>query len=62
MAKTIDIIGDIAVVKFPIGTFWISKKLFAWGLLRKRKNIETILEKKGDIKGRLRKFETGFLA
>lgn len=62
MAKTIDIIGDIAIVKFPKGTFWISKKLFAWNFLRQHKNLVTILEKKGDIRGRLRKFETGFLA
>jgi tRNA (guanine37-N1)-methyltransferase len=62
MAKTIDLIGDIAIVKFPQGTFWIYKKFFAWNFLRKNKSIITVLEKKGDIRGRLRKFETGFLA
>jgi tRNA (guanine37-N1)-methyltransferase len=62
MAKTIDIIGDIAIIKFPQNTFFLWKKIFAWKFLRKNKNITTILEKKGDIKGRLRKFETGFLA
>ncbi len=62
MAKTIDIIGDIAIIKFPKGTFFIWKKIFAWNFLRKNKSIVTVLEKKGDIKGRLRKFETGFLA
>lgn len=62
MAKTIDIIGDIAIIKFPKNTLWIYKKIFAWKFLRRNQNIETVLEKKGDIKGRLRKFETGFLA
>ncbi len=61
MAKTIDIIGDIAIVKFPQETFFLWKKIFSWRFLRKNKNIVTVLEKKGDIKGRLRKFETGFL-
>ncbi len=62
MARNIDIIGDIAIVKFPKRTFWIFKKFFAWKLLNKNKSILTVLEKKGDIKGRLRKFDTGFLA
>jgi tRNA (guanine37-N1)-methyltransferase len=62
MAKTIDIIGDIAIIKFPQRTFFLWKKIFAWKFLKKNKNIVTVLEKKGDIKGRLRKFETGFLA
>ncbi len=62
MDKTIDIIGDIAIIRFPKEKFWIYKKIFAWNFLKKNKNIVTVLEKKGDIKGRLRKFETGFLA
>lgn len=62
MARTIDIVGDIAIIKFPQKTFWIYKKLFSWNFLKKNKNIITVLEKKGDIKGRLRKFETKFLA
>lgn len=61
MTKTIDIIGDIAIVKFHKRTIYLFKKIFAWRFLKKNKNIVTVLEKKGDIKGRLRKFKTGFL-
>jgi tRNA (guanine37-N1)-methyltransferase len=62
MAKTIDIIGDIAIIKFSEKTWWIYKKLLAYIFLRKNKNITTVLEKEGDIKGRLRKFKTNYLA
>lgn len=39
-----------------------AKKKFAEKLLKQHKTIKTVLEKKGKIKGRLRKLTTGYLA
>lgn len=61
MVKSIDIVGDIAIIRFPKNSLWIYKKFFSWKFLRKNKNIKTILEKKGDIEGELRIFKTKFL-
>lgn len=57
-----DIIGDIAILKFPRGTFYLSKKIKAWRFLRMHKNVKTVLEKVEKVSGRLRKQKTRFLA
>ncbi|MGC9309169.1 MAG: hypothetical protein ACP5D2_00550 [Candidatus Nanoarchaeia archaeon] len=57
-----DIIGDIAILKFPSKYTWLRKKLLARRFLKTHPNINTILEKTDKIKGRLRKAETKFLA
>lgn len=62
MKKSIDIIGDIAIITFPEKNWFLYKKFFSWNYLRKNKKIQTVLEKKGAIKGKLRKFDTGFLS
>ncbi|MEM4330649.1 MAG: hypothetical protein QW273_01415 [Candidatus Pacearchaeota archaeon] len=62
MKKSIDIIGDIAIIKFHSKCPFLFKRLFAWFFLKKNKNIKTVLEKTSDIKGRLRKFSVRFLA
>ncbi|MEX0920672.1 MAG: hypothetical protein WDZ62_00195 [Candidatus Pacearchaeota archaeon] len=53
-----DIIGNIAVVKFPDRTPKKKKKDFAERLMKRHKPVETVLEKTGKFKGRLRKQET----
>src|SRR5271157_243503 len=56
-----DMLGNIAIVKFPHGTREIGKKQFAKELLNKNKSLKTILEKIGKFKGRLRKQKTKYL-
>ena len=56
-----DIIGNIAILKFPKQTKKSEKIKVAKKFL-KQKNIKTILEKTEKIKGRLRKPQTKFLA
>src|SRR3989344_1493326 len=56
-----DLLGNIALVKFPRETKEKDKKKFAERLLRENKSVRTILEKTGKFKGRLRKQKTKFL-
>lgn len=64
MLKSYDTIGDIIILKFPEKREIkeIDKKKIAEKLLKQHKNIHTILEKSGKIKGRLRTLKTKFLA
>ena len=62
MVHSYDILGSIAIVKFPEGTLVKEKKKFAENLLKNQKAIKTVLEKKEKIKGRLRKLSTEFIA
>tara|TARA_Y100000310_G_scaffold130547_1_gene129719 strand:- start:977 stop:1771 length:795 start_codon:yes stop_codon:yes gene_type:complete len=57
-----DIIGDIAILKFPYSLKSAQKKKLANQFLKQHKNIATVLEKTGKFKGRLRKPETKFIA
>jgi len=57
-----DILGTVAIAKFPEGTDAKDKKKFAEKLLQEQKMIKTVLEKKEKIKGRLRKLSTEFVA
>ncbi len=57
-----DIIGDIAILKFPREIKITGKKKFANKFLKQHKNIKTALEKIDKIKGRLRIAKTSFLA
>jgi tRNA (guanine37-N1)-methyltransferase len=61
MTQSIDVIGDIAIIRFPEKTSWLYKKIFAIRYLWKNKEVHTVLEK-GKIRGRLRKFSCSFLA
>jgi len=56
-----DIIGNIAILKFPKETFWIIKKIKAFIFLKRNKNIETVLEKIKGFSGELRTLKTGYL-
>jgi len=60
--RAFDLIGNIAIVNFPKDVRANTKKKFAQKLLKEQKTLKTILEKKGKIKGRLRKISTKYLA
>ena len=57
-----DIVGNIAILKFPRRTLWITKKLKARKFLKQNKNVTTILEKTQGFSGKLRKQKTKHLA
>jgi tRNA (guanine37-N1)-methyltransferase len=56
-----DILGNIAIVKFPLRLKSAGKRKFA-KILLKETNVKTVLEKIGKFKGRLRKMQTKFIA
>jgi len=57
-----DIIGNIAILKFPRKTLWLTKKLKARKFLKSHKGVDTVLEKTGGFSGRLRTLSTKHLA
>lgn len=57
-----DVIGNIAIVKFPRGEKVGAKKRFAEKFLKERKAVRTVLEKSNKFSGRLRTQSTKFLA
>ena len=57
-----DFLGNIAVVKFPKEFSAAGKKSFAKKIMKEQKAIKTVLEKIGDVKGRLRKIKTSYIA
>ena len=57
-----DILGNIALVRFPEDFKQKDKKKFADKILKEQKGIKTVLEKVGKIKGRLRKLSTKLVA
>jgi len=60
--RAFDILGNIAVVKFPKDFKIKDKKQFANKILKDNSSVRTILEKLGKVKGRLRKISTKHLA
>ena len=60
--RAFDLLGNIAVVKFPENFPEKEKINFAKNLLKEIKSIKTIIEKTGKVKGRLRKFDFKYLA
>jgi tRNA (guanine37-N1)-methyltransferase len=60
--RSFNVFGNIALVNFPDDYKQSEKKKFAMELLKKHKAINTVLEKSGNFKGRLRKQETKWLA
>lgn len=56
--RAFDILGNIAIVKFPKDFKLKDKKKFAEKILRENKSVKTVLEKQGKVKGRLRKIQT----
>ena len=59
--RAFDRIGNVVIVKFPKGTKVRDKKQFANKLLKDNKSVETVLEKTGKFKGRLRKQTTKYI-
>jgi tRNA (guanine37-N1)-methyltransferase len=57
-----DIIGNIAILKFPRKTLWIIKKIKALKFLKQNKTLTTVLEKTEKISGQLRTPTTKYLA
>jgi tRNA (guanine37-N1)-methyltransferase len=57
-----DIVGDIAILKFPRRTLWITKKIKSLIFLKKHKGLKTILEKVEGFSGELRTLKTNHLA
>lgn len=60
--RAYDVLGNIAIVKFPKDTKVRDKKQFANKLLRENKSVKTVLEKIGKFKGRLRKMQTSYIS
>jgi tRNA (guanine37-N1)-methyltransferase len=60
--KSFDVLGNIAIVRFPEKFKIKDKKKFAEKILKENSGIRTILGKKERIKGRLRKLSTEFIA
>lgn len=57
-----DVLGNIAIIKFPRDTTVKEKKAFADKFLKQTKQVRTVLEKQGKFKGRLRTQSTRFIA
>lgn len=57
-----DIIGNIAILKFPRRTLWITKKLKARKFLKQNKTVTTVVEKTEGFSGKLRTQKTKHLA
>ena len=60
--RAFDVLGNIAIVNFSPEAKLKEKKEFAEKIIKENKPIKTVLEKKGKVKGRLRKIETVHLA
>ena len=61
--RAYSVLGNIALVNFPIGKFKVSeKKKFAKKVLEKGPGIKTVVEKSKKFSGRLRKLKTKHLA
>lgn len=62
MKISYDILGNIIIAKFPDKAKKSEKIKEANKLLKEKKSVETILEKKEKVKGRLRTIKTNYLA
>lgn len=60
--RAFDILGNIALVKFPKEFKQKERKKFAEKILKDNSSVRTVLEKLGKVKGRLRKISTKVLA
>jgi tRNA (guanine37-N1)-methyltransferase len=60
--RGVDILGNIAIVKFDRKVRQREKKKVALNFLKKNKSVRTILEKTGKFSGRLRTLKTKYLA
>lgn len=56
-----DIIGNVAIVKFPEGVKTTEKKKEGQRILEEHKAVRTVLEKSNNFSGRLRTIKTNFI-
>jgi len=59
--RSFNVLGNIAVVNFPMGIKSNEKKVFAKKIMMENKPIKTVLEKSRVFKGRLRKMQTKYI-
>lgn len=59
--RAFDLLGNMAVVNFPKDYKLKQKKQFAGKLMKDNRNIKTVLEKYGKVKGRLRIPKTRYI-
>ena len=60
--RAYDVIGNIAIINFHKDTKLKDKKEFAKKIINENKSIKTVFEKKGKVKGRLRKPELKYIS
>lgn len=58
----LDVVGDIAILKFSRFTFWPFKKIYALKLLKQNPYLKVVLEKKSGFSGELRIQKTKWVA
>jgi len=61
MRVPLDIVGDIAILKFSRYTLLLYKKYYAWKFLKGNKHVKVVLEKTAGFSGVLRKQETRWI-
>ncbi len=62
MRIPLDVVGDIAILKFSRYVPWIYKKYYGWKLLKNNKHFKVILEKTSGFSGVLRVQTTKWIA
>lgn len=62
MRIPLDVVGDIAILKFARWHPWIFKKFYAWRFLKQNQHIKVVLEKTSGFSGELRVQETKWIA
>jgi len=62
MRIPLDVVGDIAILKFSRFTPWIYKKYHGWKLLKNNNHLKVVLEKTAGFSGVLRIQETKWIA
>jgi tRNA (guanine37-N1)-methyltransferase len=61
MRIPLDVVGDIAILKFSRYVPYLYKKYYGWKLLRENKYIKVVLEKTAGFSGELRTQETRWI-
>jgi tRNA (guanine37-N1)-methyltransferase len=62
MRIPLDVVGDIAILKFARWHPWVFKKFYAWRFLKNNQHIKVVLEKTAGFSGDLRVQETKWVA
>ncbi len=62
MRIPLDVVGDIAILKFSRYAIWPWKKFYAWRLLKTNRHLNVVLEKTSGFSGELRVQQTKWIA